>query len=101
MIIFILHCFRIVYHKYSNNHLFFSLTVFEEINDDNKALNHCIENIILKLSNIKTITDTNEMMCCEFISSILHASIAIAKKLIFQDIFIVFQKDISDEDATG
>ncbi len=90
-----------VYHKYSNNCLFFSPTVFEEINNDNKALNHCMENIILKLSNVKTITDANEVMCYEFILSILHASIAIAKKLIFQDKFIVFQKDISDEDVTG
>ena len=46
-------------------------------------------------------TDTNEAMRCEFISSILHASIAIAKKLTSQDIFIVFQKDVSGEDATG
>jgi len=46
-------------------------------------------------------TDTNEAMRCEFISSILHASIAIIKKLTSQDIFIVLQKDISGEDATG
>ncbi|GES79878.1 hypothetical protein GLOIN_2v1561751 [Rhizophagus clarus] len=32
----------------------------------------------------------------EFIEAILHASIAIAKKLTSQDIFIVLQKDISD-----
>ena len=58
-------------------------------------------NIILKLSNVKTITDTNEAMCCEFILSILYASIAIAKKLIFQNIFIVLQKNISDKNATS
>ncbi|GES79197.1 hypothetical protein GLOIN_2v1652170 [Rhizophagus clarus] len=46
-------------------------------------------------------TDANEATRCEFISSILHASIAIAKKLTSQDIFIVLQKDISGEDATG
>ena len=46
-------------------------------------------------------TDANEATRCEFISSILHASIAIAKKLTSQDIFIVFQKDVSGEDATG
>jgi hypothetical protein len=40
-------------------------------------------------------------MRCEFIPTILHASIAIAKKLTSQDIFIVLQKDISGEDATG
>src|SRR5437764_9568548 len=60
-----------------------------------------MEDIILKLLNVKTMTDANEATCCEFISAILHASIAIAKKLTSQDIFIVLQKDISGEDATG
>ena len=60
-----------------------------------------MEDIILKLSNVETITDANEATRCEFISAILHASIAIAKKLTSQDIFIVLQKDISGEDATG
>ena len=80
---------------------YFFSTIFEEINDDDKALDHCMEDIILKLSNVKTMTNANETMCCEFISLVLHASIAIAKKLTSQDIFIVFQKDVSGEDATG
>ncbi|RIA82851.1 hypothetical protein C1645_743483 [Glomus cerebriforme] len=75
--------------------------VFEEINDDDKTFEYCIEDIILKLSNMETMTDTNEVMHCEFISAILHASIIIAKNLIFQDIFIVLQKDISGKDVTG
>jgi len=36
-----------------------------------------------------------------FISSIHHASIAIAKNLTSQDIFMILQKDIPGEDATG
>ena len=40
---------------------------------------------------MKTMTNANETTCYEFISAILHASIAIAKKLI----------NISSEDATG
>jgi hypothetical protein len=64
-----------------------------------KAFEHCMEDIILKLSNVETMTDANEATRCEFISAILHASIAIAKKLTSQDIFIVLQKDVSDEDA--
>ncbi|GBB85049.1 hypothetical protein RclHR1_11620004 [Rhizophagus clarus] len=75
--------------------------VFEEISDDDKAFKHCMEDIILKLSNVKTMTDANKATHCEFISAILHASIAIAKKLTSQDIFIVLQKDISSEDAMG
>ncbi|RIA91922.1 hypothetical protein C1645_821385 [Glomus cerebriforme] len=49
---------------------------------------------------MKTVTDANEATCYEFISAILHASIAIAKNLTSQDIFIVLQKDVSSEDAT-
>ncbi|RIA83674.1 hypothetical protein C1645_833461 [Glomus cerebriforme] len=75
--------------------------VFEEINDDDKAFCHYMDDIILKLSNMETMTDTNEAMHCEFISAILHASITIAKNLTSQDIFIVLQKDISGEDAIG
>jgi len=60
-----------------------------------------MEDIILKLLNVKIITDANEATCCEFISAILYVSIAIVKKLTSQDIFIVLQKDISSEDATG
>ena len=80
---------------------YFFSTVFEEINDDDKALDHCMKDIILKLSNVETMTDANEATRCEFILAILHASIAIVKKLTFQDIFIVLQKDISGEDSTG
>ena len=52
--------------------------------------------IILKLSNVKTMTDANEATRCKFISAILHASITITKKLTSQDIFIVLQEDIFD-----
>ncbi|CAG8784854.1 28209_t:CDS:2, partial [Dentiscutata erythropus] len=69
--------------------------VFEEINEDDKVFSHCIDDIILKLSNLETMIDANEATRCEFISAILHASIAIAKNLTSQDIFIVLQKDIS------
>ncbi|RGB27208.1 hypothetical protein C1646_769426 [Rhizophagus diaphanus] len=75
--------------------------VFEKINDNDKDFNHCMEDIILKLSNVETMTDVNEATRCKFILAILHASIAIAKKLTSQDIFIILQKDISGEDATG
>ncbi|RGB39144.1 hypothetical protein C1646_754805 [Rhizophagus diaphanus] len=44
--------------------------VFEEISDNDKAFKYCMEDIILKLSNMKTMTDANEVMRCEFISAI-------------------------------
>ena len=67
----------------------FFFVVFKKINNDNKAFKYYIKDIILKPLNVKTMTNVNEMMHCEFISSILYISIAIAKKLTFQDIFIV------------
>ncbi|CAB4445684.1 unnamed protein product [Rhizophagus irregularis] len=62
-------------------------SVFEEINNDDKAFGHCMDDIILKLSNVESMTDANEAMRCEFISAILHASIAIAKNL---TLFLLF-----------
>ncbi|GBC42280.2 hypothetical protein GLOIN_2v1788170 [Rhizophagus irregularis DAOM 181602=DAOM 197198] len=73
----------------------------KEINNEDKAFNHCMKDIILKFSNVETMTDVNKVTHCEFISLILYASIAIAKKLTSQNIFIVLQKNISGEDATG
>ncbi|GET03403.1 hypothetical protein GLOIN_2v1511347 [Rhizophagus clarus] len=49
--------------------------VYEEISDEDKAFDHCMEDIILKLSNVETMTDANEAT--------------------------LLQKDISGEDATG
>jgi len=46
-------------------------------------------------------TDTNEATRCEFISSILHASIAITRKLTNKEIHIELQGDISGEEASG
>ncbi|RGB22242.1 hypothetical protein C1646_776422 [Rhizophagus diaphanus] len=34
--------------------------VFEEISDDDKTFKYCMKDIILKLSNVETITDANE-----------------------------------------
>ncbi|RIA85527.1 hypothetical protein C1645_830686 [Glomus cerebriforme] len=75
-----------------------------------------IEGLSQKLQNyssLKTLDDLKEMLhrnkvngkditnIKQFTPAILHTSIAIAKKLTFQDIFIVLQKDISSEDVTG
>ena len=45
--------------------------------------------------------DANEATRCEFISAILHASVAIAKNLSTRNIFMVLQKEISGEESTG
>ena len=45
--------------------------------------------------------EANEATRCEFISSILHASIAIARRLTDKEINIELQRDISGEEASG
>ncbi len=85
--------YRIIY--------FFHCTVFEEIDDNDKALEQCINEIILQLTNVKSMIETNEATRCEFISSILHASIAITRRLTNKEINIELQRDISGEEASG
>jgi len=46
-------------------------------------------------------TDANEATRCTFIESILHASIAIARKQTNKEIDIEYQREISGEEATG
>ncbi|CAG8485780.1 3313_t:CDS:1 [Paraglomus occultum] len=47
-------------------------------------------------------TDAIEATRCEFISSILHASLAIARRQTKEEkVYISLQKDISGEDVTG
>ncbi|PKY49624.1 hypothetical protein RhiirA4_545404 [Rhizophagus irregularis] len=36
------------------------MLLFEDIDDDDKVFEHCMEDIILKLSNVETITNANE-----------------------------------------
>jgi len=75
--------------------------VVETIDDNDKALKHCVKDIILILNNIETMTDANEATRCEFIASILHASVAIARRTTKEKIFISLQKDISGEEVSG
>ncbi|RHZ78558.1 hypothetical protein Glove_161g53 [Diversispora epigaea] len=49
----------------------------------------------------KSMTDANEATRCEFISSILHASIAITRRLTNKEINRELQRDVSGEEASG
>jgi len=57
--------------------------------------------ITLRLTNVKSMIEANEATRCEFISSILHASIAITRRLTNKEINIELQRDISGEEASG
>ncbi|RHZ63160.1 hypothetical protein Glove_332g6 [Diversispora epigaea] len=59
----------------------FSL-VFEEIDDNDKALKQCMKDITLRLSNLETMqSNANEVTRCVFMTSILNASLAIVRRL--------------------
>src|SRR6266487_2630480 len=54
------------------------------------------------LTNIETMTDANEATRCEFILSIIHASLAIVRRLTKEEkLYISLQKDVSGEEASG
>ncbi|CAG8615167.1 7819_t:CDS:2 [Paraglomus occultum] len=69
--------------------------VFEEIDDNDKSVEQCMNEILLRLTNVKSMIEANEATRCEFTSSILHASIAIARRLTDKEINIELQRDIS------
>ncbi|RIB06595.1 hypothetical protein C2G38_2046667 [Gigaspora rosea] len=77
--------------------------VFEEIDDDDKALDQCMNEITLRLSNLETMqTNANEATRCVFITSILNASLAIVRRLTNEEkIYMSYQKNISGEEASG
>jgi hypothetical protein len=78
-----------------------SYVVFEEIDDDDVDLKHCVGTISRLLTAIETLSDTNEATRCEFISAILLAAVCLARKVSNEDIFISFQKHVAGEEATG
>jgi len=82
---------------------FFHYIVFEEIGDDDKALEQCMNEIILRLSNLETMqTYANEATRCVFITSILNASLTMVRRLTNEKkIFISYQKSVSGEEASG
>ncbi|RHZ67808.1 hypothetical protein Glove_299g95 [Diversispora epigaea] len=76
--------------------------VFEEIDDHDQAFKRCMHEITLRLTNLETVTNVNEATRNVFITSILNASIAIARRLSHKEkIYISYQKDISGDEAYG
>ncbi|CAG8758614.1 24026_t:CDS:2 [Dentiscutata erythropus] len=77
------------------------IPIFEKIDDDDEALKQCFSEITLRLSQIKSMTDANEATRRTFIESILHASIAIARRRTNKEIDIEYQREVSGEESTG
>ncbi|RHZ89258.1 hypothetical protein Glove_16g216 [Diversispora epigaea] len=92
-----------MYNRDVMKYIVYNFLLFEEIDNDNKALKWCMEEITLRLANLETMQDsTNEATRCVFITSILNASIAITRNLTNNEkIYIAYQDDVSGEDSSG
>ncbi|PKC54995.1 hypothetical protein RhiirA1_542684 [Rhizophagus irregularis] len=64
-----------------------------KIDDKDDYFLHCLKDIHLRLNNMGTIDESNETICCEYISTILHACIHITRKLTGKNISIYMQFD--------
>jgi hypothetical protein len=79
----------------------FSPPSFSLSNDD-EELRECIKDIKLKLGNMGTVVfDSNEAVRCEYISTILHAAINIARRITKKELTLIPQFEINGEENTG
>ncbi|CAG8484119.1 3643_t:CDS:2 [Ambispora leptoticha] len=67
-----------------------------KIDEDNPAFKFCVEDILRRIKNMGPVVDTNEAMRCEYISTILHASVSLLEGLVISP-----QADIVGEENTG
>ncbi|GES90374.1 hypothetical protein GLOIN_2v1502041 [Rhizophagus clarus] len=74
-----------------------------KLDDDDEELVQCIKEIKRRLGNMGTLlADSNEAMRCEYISTILHASLYIVKRIISdKDLTLVPQLEVVGEESTG
>src|SRR3954471_20685970 len=55
-----------------------------------------------RLGNMSTIlANSNEAMCCEYISAILHASLCIVKRITNKELTLTSQLEVVGEESTG
>ncbi|GBB89437.1 hypothetical protein RclHR1_16110001 [Rhizophagus clarus] len=68
-----------------------------------RSLVQCIKEIKHRLGNMEILlTDSNEAMCCEYISTILHASLYIVKRIISdKELTLVPQLEVIGKESTG
>jgi len=71
------------------------------IDEEDESLRHCILDIVVKLTNMGTVADSNEAMRREYISAILHASVRIARKVTGKEIKIRPEQEIVGEESSG
>src|SRR4051812_49228605 len=64
------------------------------IDEENPAFKFCIDDILRRIKNMGPVVDSNEVMRCEYISTILHTAVSILGDLVItpQAIIIVEEK---------
>ncbi|EXX62886.1 hypothetical protein RirG_157570 [Rhizophagus irregularis DAOM 197198w] len=74
-----------------------------KLDDGDEELVQCIKEIKRRLGNMGTLlADSNEAMRCEYISTILHASLYIVKRIISdKELTLVPQLEVVGEESTG
>jgi hypothetical protein len=77
------------------------LSTFHNIENEDEALHHCINDIRIRINNMGTVADSNEAVRCEYISTILHACIRIVKKLTGKEISLNPQLEVVGEESGG
>ncbi|RHZ59666.1 hypothetical protein Glove_362g73 [Diversispora epigaea] len=72
-----------------------------KIEDDDEKFQYCINYIKFEMINIGSETGSNEALRCEYISTILHASLHIARRFTEKKIVLKPQLEIVGDEATG
>ncbi|GBC03291.1 hypothetical protein RclHR1_05050016 [Rhizophagus clarus] len=74
-----------------------------KLKDDDEELVQCIKEIKRRLGNMGTLlADSNEAMRCEYISTILHASLYIVKRVTTdKELTLAPQLEVVGEESTG
>ncbi|CAG8754295.1 219_t:CDS:1, partial [Funneliformis caledonium] len=73
----------------------------EGIEDNDEDLQYCMTDIKRKMDNLGSTTGSNEALRCEYISTILHASLIIAKRITKKKITLEPEFEVTGDEATG
>ncbi|CAJ0637610.1 14686_t:CDS:2 [Entrophospora sp. SA101] len=73
----------------------------ERIEDNDEDLQYCMTDKKRKMGNLGSETGSNEALCCEYISTILHASLIIAKRITKKKITLKPEFEVTGDEATG
>ncbi|CAH1765861.1 12067_t:CDS:2 [Entrophospora sp. SA101] len=73
----------------------------KKIEDNDEDLQYCMTDKKRKMGNLGSETGSNEALCCEYISTILHASLIIAKRITKKKITLKPEFEVTGDEATG